>query len=45
MLEYFSDHEPAKLYKSIFEAQESDFGRALRIVVSDIDKELNVMQM
>ena len=45
MLENLRDHEPAKLYKAIFETQESDFGRTLRIVVGDICKELNIMQM
>ena len=45
MLENLRDHEPTKLYKTIFETQESNFGRTLRIVVGNISKELNVVQM
>ena len=45
MLEDLRSHEPTKYHKTVLETQESDFGRALGIVVSDIGKELNVMQM
>ena len=37
VLENLRHHEPTQLHKAILEAQESNFGRSLRVVVRDID--------